>query len=317
MKQLVYVVIALSLVYPLTGQDYRDIYVADKVMVQRTTLDGHSSRMIAVGHPGGFNFAFDAVHCSPTFAWFGGFLDFSGEANGRGGKGSVILGVKRSLGTDPIPFHVGSADELPKQLEFLGYRRDYVTGNPTFLFEVDGVSIEQTLSSRETDQITIDMVFPQASSDSKFYLLDPDIHSRIELGEGLHWRTSGVIEIPARQRKATLTISLKPTNKTFVRKTHQLSGAQIFQNYCNACHSTDGTKLIGPGFRGLLGREQTITRNGRTETLIVDESYIRESIKEPQAAIVKGFEQVPMANFSAILTDDQLELLIEFIRELK
>ena len=298
------------------GQTYQDIYVADKVMVQRTTLGGPSSRMIAVGHPGGFNYAFDAVRCTPTYAWFGGFLDFSGEANGRGGKGSIILGVKRTLGTDPVLFRVGNAKDLPEKLEFLGYRRDPQTGNPTFLFEVDGVSVEQTLSSSEPDLITLDMAFPKSPPVNKYFLMDPAVHSAIELSKGLRWSTSGVIEIPAGQQKATVTISLKPTNETFVRKTPDLSGSQVFQNFCSACHSTDGTKLIGPTFQGLLGRNQTITRDGVTQSITVDEAYLLESIMKPQAAVVKGFEMVPMADFSSVITEEQIDRLIDFLREL-
>ena len=38
---------------------------------------------------------------------------------------------------------------------------------------------------------------------------------------------------------------------------------------------------------------------------------------KPQAPIVKGYELVPMADFSAMLTRDQIESLIEYLRELE
>lgn len=60
-----------------------------------------------------------------------------------------------------------------------------------------------------------------------------------------------------------------------------------------------------------------MTRNGKTETLTVDETYVRESITKPKAAIVKGYELVPMAVFFAILTKDKIESLIEYLRELE
>ena len=317
MRQIILWLFIVSFVCAAHGQTYQDIYVADKVMVQRTTLGGPSSRMIAVGHPGGFNYAFDAVRCSPTYAWFGGFLDFSGETNGRGGKGSKILGVKRTLGTDPISLRVGNAQNLPESLEFIGYRRDSVTGNPTFMIEVDGVFAEQTLSSNEQNQITIGMEFSKLPRVTKYFLLDPLVHSAIELSEGLRWSTSGVIEIPAGQQKAEVTIFLKTTSETFVRKTPDLSGTQVFQNFCSACHSTDGTKLIGPTFKGLFGRNQTIIRDGVTESITVDEAYLLESILKPQAAVVKGFEMAPMADFSTVITDEQIDGLIGFLRELE
>ena len=100
----------------------------------------------------------------------------------------------------------------------------------------------------------------------------------------------------------------------FVRKVPELSGAEVYQNFCSACHSTDGTKLIGPTFNGIWGRSQTVSRDGRIETLTVDEAYLRESIEKPQAAIVKGFEAVPMADFSSVITADQMERLIEYLK---
>ena len=298
------------------GQEYRDIYVADKVMVQRTTLGGPSSRMIAVGHPGGFNFAFNAVNCAPMFAWYGGYLDFSGETNGRGGKGSKILGIQRSLGTDAVPFRVGSAEKLPETLEFHGYRRDNQSGDPTFLFEVDGVSVEQRLTPKGSDTISIDLVFPGSSNAKKFYLLDPEVHSRVQLGKGLRWSAPGVIEISARIPTASFELSLKETTETFIRKVPDLSGAQVFQNFCSACHSMDGTKLIGPTFKELLGRNQTVIRDGKTEHLVVDEEYLRESVMKPQAAVVKGYEEVPMADFSSVITEEQMDRLITYLQEL-
>ena len=45
-----------------------DITVGEKTLVQRCLIEGPSSRMIAVGNPGGFNYAFDALHCTPVYA---------------------------------------------------------------------------------------------------------------------------------------------------------------------------------------------------------------------------------------------------------
>ena len=49
----------------------------------------------------------------------------------------------------------------------------------------------------------------------------------------------------------------------------------------------------------------------------MDEAYVRESIMKPQAAIVKGYELVPMADFSAVLTKEQIESLIGYLQELE
>ncbi len=55
---------------------------------------------------------------------------------------------------------------------------------------------------------------------------------------------------------------------------------------CVGCHSIDGTPGVGPTWQGLLGRQEQMT-DGTTVT--ADEAYIRESILNPNAKIVNGF----------------------------
>jgi len=51
--------------------------------------------------------------------------------------------------------------------------------------------------------------------------------------------------------------------------------------------------------------------------MFIDEHYLRESIMEPQAAVVTGFDLVPMADFSSMLTEIQLERLVGYLRTLE
>ena len=293
-----------------------DVYVANKVMVQRCKLEGGYVRAVAVGHPGGFNYAFDAVRCTPIYAWWGGYIDFSGEVTGRGGKGSKVLGIRRTFAVDKVPLRIGDPGTLPELIEFHGYRRDTQTGEPTFLFEVDGIAVEQKVVSPGADQLTIELQFPENGDDTRFYHLDPALHASVQLSDSLTWSQEGVIEIPGNVRSATIAIRLKPSDKTFERKVPEMTGEMVFKNFCNACHSTDGTKLIGPGFQDFWGRESTVIVNGSTIVVKIDESYVRESIVDPQLAIVEGYEQVPMANFSAVLTSDQIDNLVEYLKGL-
>lgn len=83
------------------------------------------------------------------------------------------------------------------------------------------------------------------------------------------------------------------------------------QNACNACHSTDGTDLVGPTFAGLYGSERNFT-DGTSQ--IADEDYIIESIVEPEVLIVEGYDNV-MAAYTH-LSQSELESLVEFIRSL-
>lgn len=300
----------------LEAQTSTDIYVADKVMVHRAIIGGPSSRMIAVGHPGGFNYGFDAVHCTPVYAWFGGFIDLRGEIAGRGGKYCQVLGVKRPLGIGVVPFRVGDKDAKPQVIKFRGYRRDANSAAPTFLYEVDGTAIEHQLSSPAPDKIHMEFSFPNDTVARLFYQLDSKLHQRVEISGNLSWATPVLLEIPAGSKQATITIQLKKSAKKFKRKAPELSGATIFQNFCAACHSTDGSKLIGPSFKGFWGREQVVIRDGKPQTITVDRAYALESIMKPQAAIVKGYEMVPMADFSAVLSKPQIDKLVEHLQTL-
>ena len=45
-------------------------------------------------------------------------------------------------------------------------------------------------------------------------------------------------------------------------------GAQLYTNKgCVACHSIDGSPRVGPTFKGLIGKTETVLRNGKEETL--------------------------------------------------
>ena len=298
------------------SQTSHDIYVSDKVLVQRAIIGGPSERMIGVGHPGGFNYAFDAVHCAVSYAWFGGFIDLRGETTGRGGRFCQILGVKRPVSTEPIPFRAGEDDRLPETIRFRGYRRQSKSGDPTFLYTINQTEVEQQVSNPETDLIGIEFHFPKGANEPLFFLLDSNSHREVSLSENLEWSSPGIISIPKGTENGLISIRLKKTNKTFTRKQPELSGATIFQNFCVACHSTDGSKLIGPSFKGFWGKEQTVIRNGKTEIVTVDRDYALESILHPQAAIVKGYEQVPMANFSSVLSQKQIEKLVDHLKTL-
>lgn len=91
-------------------------------------------------------------------------------------------------------------------------------------------------------------------------------------------------------------------------------GSRLFAiNGCAACHSLDGTKKVGPSFKGLYGKQESISDG---TTLGVDDNYIRESILEPNAKIVAGYP-AQMPSFQGKLNDEQVTALIEYIKAQK
>lgn len=91
-------------------------------------------------------------------------------------------------------------------------------------------------------------------------------------------------------------------------------GAKLFaKSACNTCHSTDGKPGAGPTLKGLFGREETLA-DGRV--VKVDEAYVKESILDPAAKVVKGFQPV-MPVFRGQLDDKQVEALVAFIKDVR
>lgn len=82
---------------------------------------------------------------------------------------------------------------------------------------------------------------------------------------------------------------------------------------CLACHSADGSQLVGPTWKGLYGHEVELEDGSK---VVADDAYIRESIVDPMAKIVKGYPP-SMPPFGAMLTEEQTKDIIEYIKSLK
>jgi cytochrome c oxidase subunit 2 len=76
----------------------------------------------------------------------------------------------------------------------------------------------------------------------------------------------------------------------------------------------DGTPKVGPTWKGLYGSQVTLA-DGSTVT--ADDAYITESIRNPGAKIVQGFQNIMPAGIGSTLTDQQLQDLIALIKSLK
>ncbi|MDF1544283.1 MAG: cytochrome c oxidase subunit II [bacterium] len=91
-------------------------------------------------------------------------------------------------------------------------------------------------------------------------------------------------------------------------------GAMLYKKKaCVTCHSIDGSKNTGPTFKGTFGSQEKL-KDG--SSVIVDENYIRESLLNPKAKVVEGYEPV-MPTYQGILKDRQVDALIEYIKTLK
>jgi cytochrome c oxidase subunit 2 len=93
-----------------------------------------------------------------------------------------------------------------------------------------------------------------------------------------------------------------------------VAGQQLYQSLgCVSCHGANGEGGRGPGLVGLFGSKVTLTNN---QTLTADEAYIRESIENPSAKVVTGFNPI-MPTFQGQVTPEQLIQIISYIKSLQ
>lgn len=90
------------------------------------------------------------------------------------------------------------------------------------------------------------------------------------------------------------------------------TGKRLFENLgCAPCHQAEATRR-GPSLEGTFGKP---VRLASGQSAIVDEVYLRESILEPNAKIVAGYDAV-MPTFEGQLGEEQLLQLIAYIKSL-
>ena len=97
-------------------------------------------------------------------------------------------------------------------------------------------------------------------------------------------------------------------------------GRRLSQLYgCIACHSIENTAVtkLGPTWKGLFGSQRTFG-NG-VAPAVADTAYLREAILAPTAKVVSGYErgEAGMPSYAGVLTDPQIDAIIEFIKSLK
>jgi cytochrome c oxidase subunit 2 len=85
------------------------------------------------------------------------------------------------------------------------------------------------------------------------------------------------------------------------------------QKGCFKCHSVDGSAHIGPTWLDLYQRRELLTSG---ETVVADEAYLTESMMEPMAKVVAGFQPV-MPSFQGQLTAPEAAAIVEYIRALR
>ena len=96
------------------------------------------------------------------------------------------------------------------------------------------------------------------------------------------------------------------------------AGLEVMRkNGCNICHSSDGSKLVGPSYLGLYGNPRDVVTGGSDRQVIADSVYILNSIYTPDADVVKGFNKGLMLGYEGLVTEEEIGLIIEYLKHLK
>jgi cytochrome c oxidase subunit 2 len=109
---------------------------------------------------------------------------------------------------------------------------------------------------------------------------------------------------------ATQTAEAKPET---AKDTEASKGKLVFmQTGCNACHMNSAVGNQYPDLRGLYGSTVKL-KDGKT--VVADEAYLRESITNPNKAIVAGYP--PTMPPYGYLKEEQINQLVAYIKSLK
>ena len=90
-------------------------------------------------------------------------------------------------------------------------------------------------------------------------------------------------------------------------------GERLFTELaCNTCHREDGTGR-GPALVNKFGTEERLSSG---MVVRVDESYVRESILNPQAKLVAGYQPL-MPTFQGLVNEESVMALVEYVKSLQ
>jgi cytochrome c oxidase subunit 2 len=96
------------------------------------------------------------------------------------------------------------------------------------------------------------------------------------------------------------------------------NGKRIMKNIgCFACHSIDGSKLVGPSFKGVYGSKQLVITGKEEHEVSADDEYIKRSIYNPNADVVKGFNKGLMLTYEGQLSESDIKQITEYLKTLK
>lgn len=75
------------------------------------------------------------------------------------------------------------------------------------------------------------------------------------------------------------------------------------------------SKIGWSNAKGLYNSQKTVLDDGKSKTIIADDKYIIKAINDPNSEIADGFSANLMQSYKDILTEDDLNKIIDFLKK--
>ena len=225
--------------------------------------------------------------------------------NGRQAMNDVVIPLNK-----PVKFIMTSEDVLHSfYVPNFRNKQDVVPGMYTSLYVVATMTgvhkiyCAEYCGTSHSDMLGRVIVVPEA-----------EYNAFLETGKMPELASSDALTMPYRQSSSGSGASKSDSTSSAVLKAPHERGKELYASKgCVACHSADGSAKVGPSFKGAFGHEVELV-DGQKVT--VDENYLRESIENSQAKVVKGYAP-SMPLYKGTLTDQEVGSLIAYIKSLK
>lgn len=82
---------------------------------------------------------------------------------------------------------------------------------------------------------------------------------------------------------------------------------------CISCHTTDGSKSIGPSFLELADGKVEVKKDDEVHKIKVTKEYLKNSIVNPDDEIVEGYQKFMMPSQKHLINDEEMERIINLL----
>jgi mono/diheme cytochrome c family protein len=142
----------------------------------------------------------------------------------------------------------------------------------------------------------------------------PSYASQIPVDD--RWAIAAWVRDLQRQKDSSIPWEVGEEKVAAVTVASAEAGSKLYKSKtCFGCHSIDGSKLVGPSFKGIYGRAEKVAAGvgGPVSEIKADDAYLKESMLQPMAKIVEGY---PPAMPVLPLNDLEVESLILYMKTL-